>query len=81
MKKQIPFEDIIALGGVDIVTMSKMDDEEYREYITGDSGLFTDHHGVLREGITSRPIAVYQEQYDILIQELMKLREEAEPKS
>lgn len=59
---------------VDIPTMMKMTNEEYREYVHNDGLVFVDHHDVLRSSVAAYPLATTLEQFDILIDELQKLR-------
>ncbi len=59
---------------VDIPTMVKMTNEEYREYVHNDGLVFVDHHDVLRSSAAAYPLATTLEQFDILIDELQKLR-------
>ncbi len=59
---------------VDIPTMYKMSDEQYRDFIQSGELLYVDHHEVLRSFVADYPLATTQEQLDILIQELQKLR-------
>jgi len=59
---------------VDIPTMVKMTNEEYREYLHNDGLVFVDHHDVLRSSAAAYPLATTLEQFDILIDELQKLR-------
>jgi hypothetical protein len=57
----------------DIPTMYEMSDEEYRESV--DYGLvYVDHHGVLRSHVAHYPLATTQEQLDIFVEELQRLR-------
>jgi hypothetical protein len=59
--------------------MHEMSDEEYRGVI--DYGLvYVDHHEVLRSYVAHYPIATTQEQLDIFIEELQKLRRKMIPK-
>ncbi len=58
---------------VDIPTMYKMSDSEYRE---GELGglMYVDHHDVFRSYVTDYPLANTLEQFDILIEYLQTLR-------
>lgn len=63
----------------DIPTMYQMSDEEYRGSV--DYGLvYVDHHDVLRSHVAHYPIATTQEQLDIFIEELQKLRRKMTPR-
>lgn len=62
------------IEAVDIPTMYKMSDEQYRDFIRSGELLYVDHHEVLRSFIADYPLATTQEQLDILIDELRKLR-------
>ena len=61
------------LKGIDIPTMSRMSNDDYRNYICGEGGFFVDHHDVLRDWITGRPLATTLEQLEILLESVFKL--------
>jgi Bacterial RNA polymerase, alpha chain C terminal domain len=62
------------IEAVDIPTMNKMSDDEYRKFIQSDELIFIDHHNVLRSSIADYPIATTREQLDIFIEELQRQR-------
>jgi hypothetical protein len=55
---------------VDIPTMGRMTEEEYVEYVNGDSLFRVDHHGVLRCAKTGRPFACTLQQLTLMIEYL-----------
>jgi hypothetical protein len=59
---------------VDIPTMYRMSDEQYREFVKSGELLYVDHHDVLRSYVADYPLATSQAQLDILIEELHRLR-------
>ncbi len=59
---------------VDVPTMYDMSEEQYRNLIRGDGLIHVDHHEVLCSSIAGYPIATTQEQLDIFIEELQRLR-------
>src|ERR1041384_5646156 len=59
---------------VDIPTMRKLLDEEYRLFIRDDGLVFIDHHDVLRCSMCACPLATTLEQMDILMKEPQRLR-------
>jgi len=63
------------IEAVDIPTMSKMSDEEYRNFVQAE-GLFLIDHNALRSSIADYPIAITREQLDIFIEGLQKRRGE-----
>lgn len=68
---------------VDIPTMYKMSDDEYREFVelNGVGGLlYVDHHDVLRSYVADYPLATTREQFDILIEYLQTLRSKMAPR-
>lgn len=65
---------------VDIPTMRKLLDEEYRLFIRDDGLVFIDHHDVLRCSMCACPLATTLEQMDILIKELQRLRAKMSPR-
>lgn len=58
----------------DAPTMYEMSDEEYRAFVRNDELMYVDHHPFLRSFIADYPIATTQEQLDILIEELQRMR-------
>ena len=62
------------IEAVDIPTMVEMTDQKYREYVHNDGLVFVDHHNVLRSSAAAYPLATTLEQFDILMDELQKLR-------
>ncbi len=54
----------------DVATLYEMSEGEYRAYVEGDNIVRLDEHGVLRDSLTSRPIATTLEQLDILLEKL-----------
>jgi hypothetical protein len=65
------------IEAVDIPTMSKMSDEQYRKFVQGD-GLFFIDHKALRSAVADYPIATTREQLNIFIEELQRRRCELE---
>ncbi len=67
---------------IDIPTMHGLSDNEYRSHITegGGDGFYVDHHDVLRDSVTARPLATTREQFDILMGELSRLRDRMTPR-
>jgi DNA-directed RNA polymerase alpha subunit len=63
------------IEAVDIPTMFKMSDEEYRKFLQGD-GLFFIDHNALRSSVADYPLATTREQLNILIEELQRRRGE-----
>jgi hypothetical protein len=64
----------------DIPGMYEMSEEEYKKYITSEGIFFFDHHDILRDSITGRPLATTLEQLDVLLDELKKYRAKMQPK-
>ena len=62
------------IEAVDIPTMTQLSDAEYRTFIREDGLVFVDHHDVLRSSAAGYPLATTLEQFDILVEELQKLR-------
>ena len=63
----------------DLATMYSMSEEDYRKYVQSGSLFFFDHHAILRDEITGRPIAATLEQMDILLEELHAYRNKMRP--
>lgn len=66
---------------IDIPTMFALSDDDYRDYVHREGLMYVDHHDVLRSSPAAYPIAVTQEQLDILIEELGRLRDKLLPRS
>lgn len=65
----------IDIEALDIPSMAKMSDDEFRAFVA-DHGLFwIDHHDILRSTPAEYPLATRKSQLDILIQELQKYRD------
>ena len=64
----------------DIPTMYEMSDGDYIKFIQNEGVFYLDHHGILRCGISGRPLATTLEQIDILLEELGKCRAMMQPK-
>lgn len=65
---------------IDGMTMYDMPDDDYREY--AQYGVFSvDHHGALRFEGTAQIIAANREQFDILVEELVRLRDRTDPRT
>lgn len=65
------------IEAVDIPTMFKMSDDQYRKFIEGE-GLFFIDHNALRSSVADYPLATTREQLNILIEELQRRRRELE---
>jgi hypothetical protein len=63
----------------DIPMMYNMTESEYRKYLEGDKIMFIDHHDVIRDGLTSRPLATTSEQLEMLIEWLENCRRWMKP--
>jgi hypothetical protein len=76
------FDDYVIQDNTDFAFISgdvlyNVPDADYRDYVR--YGLFSvDHHGALRFEPTAQIVATTSEQFDILMQELAKLRESME---
>lgn len=63
----------VEIDAVDIPTMYRMSEGEYRQYVESEL-LFVDHHDVLRSQIAQYPLAATREQLEILISYLQSLK-------
>jgi len=75
------FTHNIEITSIDIPTMRDLSDEDYREYVSKHGLMYVDHHEVLRSSVADYPLATSREQFDILIDELSKLRSRMEPRN
>jgi len=64
----------VEIDAVDIPTMYKMTEDDYRKYIDSKM-LFVDHHDVLRSGFGEYPLAVTKAQLLMLIEHLKGLED------
>ena len=71
----------VDVESIDIPTMLALSDDDYRDFVHRAGLVFVDHHDVLRSSPAGYPIAVTQEQLDILIKELGRLRDKLLPRS
>ena len=60
------------VNAVDIHTMAKMSQADYREYLEH-SLIYVDHHDILRSMAAGYPIAVTKAQFKILMEYLREL--------
>ncbi len=70
----------VEIKTVDIPTMTQLSGAEYRKFIQEDGLVFVDHHDVLRSSAAGYPLATTLEQFDILVEELRKLRSKMVPR-
>ena len=68
------------VDAIDIPTMSKMSNDEYRDYLRGE-GLMFINDGVLRSTAGGYPIATSREQIDALIEHLQRVFDSFPPTS
>ena len=65
---------------VDIPTMYELSDEGYREFVSDGGLVYVDQNEVLRSAAAGYPLAITLEQFDILIEELQRLRPRMVPR-
>lgn len=63
-----------------IPEMYELTDQQYRGFVQDEGIFWIDHHDVLRETVSERPLATTLEQLDILIDELTKARVRMQPR-
>ena len=68
------FKTNVEIEAVDIETLYELSDDDYRHYIESGGLFLVDHHDVLRSALAGYPLATTREQFDILIEELQKVR-------
>lgn len=70
----------VEIEAVDIPTMRMLSDAQYRKFVQEDGLVHVDHHDVLRSSAAGYPLATTLEQFDILMEELQKLRSKMIPR-
>lgn len=71
-------EQNVTIKSIDIPSMRKLSDSDYRGFLDGDI-FYVDHGEVLRVSATGHPIATSTEQVDIMIEELTKMKDRMLP--
>lgn len=69
------YKGTIEIEAVDIPTMAKMSDDEYRQFVSDQALFWIDHHDILRSTPAEYPLATRKSQLDILIDALTAYRD------
>lgn len=78
------YKGTIEIEAIDIPTMARMSNVEYRQFLKNYELFWIDHHDILRSTPAEYPLATTQAQLDILIEVLKecryRMREENPPR-
>lgn len=69
------YKGTIEIEAVDIPSMARMSDDEYREFLRTHGLFWIDHHEILRSTPANYPLATRRSQLDILIAALQHYRD------
>lgn len=69
------YKSTIEIEAVDIPTMARMSDDEYKEFLETHGLFWIDHHDILRSTAAEYPLATRKSQLDMLIRALQQCRD------
>jgi hypothetical protein len=69
------YKGTIEIEAIDIPTMYRMSEHNYRKFLENGELFWVDHHDVLRSTVAEYPLATTRQQLNLLIEALERCRE------